>query len=109
VQLNITVFDTNGHIFEYELDAEYGHGMSDPVRLRGYSQPSSSFPAGSYEAPNVGQKSFGGGTEVLTYSPTEDCCYEFRLSAGKRTTNGNDIYPTLVNVDFWTASLQVSS
>jgi hypothetical protein len=108
VQLNITVFDTNGHIFEYELDAEYGHKGSDGVGFRGYSQPPSSFPAGPYEAPNVGQKSFGGGTEVFTYFPTEDCCYEFRLSAGKRTTNGYG-YPALGTVDFLTASLKVSS
>jgi hypothetical protein len=109
VLLNVTVSDTNGHIYEYELDAEYSHGSGDIVLLRGYShsQPLLPFPAGPYEVPNVGQKSFGGGTEVITYSPTKDCCYEFRLSAGKRTTNGYN-YPSRVTVDFWTASLKVS-
>jgi hypothetical protein len=111
VQLAVTVLDNNGHIYEYELDADYGQDTTDYVQLRGYSQstPPSAFPPAPYGAPNVGQKSFVGGTEVITFKPTEDCCYDFRLAGGKRTTNGDDIYPAIGTLYFITASLKVSS
>jgi hypothetical protein len=110
VQINITVADANGHLWEYELDAERGHGLSDtvPPGVRGYAQNPASFPPGPYQAPNTGQKSFGGGTEVLTYYPPEDCCYEFRIRAGKRVTNGYG-YPSLGDYDFQTTTLRVST
>ena len=110
VQLSVTVLDLNGHIYEYELDADYGQDSTDVVQLRGYSMAPSAFPAAPYGAPNVGQKSFVGGTELITFIPPENCCYDFRLSAGKRTTDGGSSGPgEQGTVDFLTASLRVSS
>jgi hypothetical protein len=114
VQISVTVSDANGHIWEYRLEADRGHGIVDVVKLRGYGQNAATFPPSPYEAPDIGtppvadEKSFGGGTEVLTYYPPEDCCYDFRLTAGKRVTNGYD-YPVLSTYDFLTSSLKVSS
>ncbi|HVM80202.1 MAG TPA: carboxypeptidase-like regulatory domain-containing protein [Stellaceae bacterium] len=110
VQIDITVSDANGHLWAYELYAERGHGISDgvPPGWRGYSQAPASFPPLPYQRPDTAQKSFGGGTEVLTYYPPEDCCYEFRIRAGKRVTNGYD-YPSLADYDFWTTTLRVSA
>ncbi len=120
VELNITVTDTNGHLWEYEVDAEHGHGQTDsvPPGTRGYSQPAGSFPLAPYQAPDTIHKSFVGGTEVpgpaerpvgaMVYYPPADCCYEFRIRAGKRVTNGYT-GPSLADYDFQTVSLIVSA
>jgi hypothetical protein len=62
---------------------------------------------GVYQVRNTAQKSFGGGEDYLRYTPTADCCYEFRIRAGKRVTDGYG-YPTLADYDFRTISLKVS-
>lgn len=110
VTIDVTVDDANGHLWEYEVDAEWGHGNTatvSPPGNRGYAQNPLSFPAGPYQAPNTAQKSFGGGSETMSYTPTTSCCYEFRIRAGKRVTDGYG-YPTLGDYDFWTISLNVS-
>ncbi len=107
VQINVTVSDTNGHLFEYYVDAEYGHGHAGavtPPGVRGYI----SNPLVSGSDPDYSKKSWIGGTEVMTYFPPLDCCYEFRLRYGKRVTDGYN-YPSLADGDFQTISLKVSS
>jgi len=107
VQINLTVSDVNGHLFEYYVDAEYGHGHEAPVTppgVRGYV----SNPLVSGSDPDYAKKSWIGGTEVMTYFPPVDCCYEFRIRYGKRVTDGYS-YPTLADGDFQTISLKVSS
>jgi hypothetical protein len=110
VIVNITVTDANGHLWAYYLDAEYGHGHTGTTNpgVRGYSQNPATFPALPYAAPNTAQKSFEGGTEDITFYPPVDCCYEFRIRAGKRVTNGY-VFPTYADYDFQTATLKVSS
>ena len=110
VTISFAVSDANGHIWEYEMAAERGHGLSDNVAPgpRGYSQSPASFPPGPYQAPNTALKSFGGGSETWTYYPPEDCCYEFRIRAGKRVTNGY-FFPSLADYDFQTTTLRVSA
>jgi len=107
VQVSVTVTDTNGHLYGYYLAAEHGHGVSDtvsPPGLRGYV----SNPLVIGSDPNYAQKSWIGGTEVMTYYPPTDCCYEFRIRAGKRVTDGYSA-PTLADYDFQTIGLKVSS
>ena len=108
VTIDVTVSDVNGHIFEYQVDAEWGHGHSatvTPPSTRGYIVNTSPFV--SLPPPNPAQKSFTGGNEVMTYFPTTNCCYEFRIRAGKRVTQGYT-YPGLGDFDFQTISLKVS-
>jgi hypothetical protein len=108
VQVSLTVSDANGHLFEYYLDAEYGSGSEGavtPPGVRGYiSNPL----VCSGSDPNYAQKSWIGCTEVMTYYPPTDCCYEFRIRYGKRVTNGYS-YPSLADGAFQTISLKVSS
>jgi hypothetical protein len=108
VQVNVTVQDANEHIFEYQLAVDYGHGTTGTTTpgLRGYQQPGP-YPGLPYKAPNVAQKAFGGGTETLTFSPTVNCCYDFRLNVGKRVTDGT-VYPWLYTADFQTATINVT-
>jgi hypothetical protein len=109
VTIDVTAKDNNGHIFEYQVDAEWGHGHSatvTPPSTRGYVVNTSPFPI-SVSAPNLAQKSFVGGNEVMTYYPTTNCCYEFRIRAGKRVTQGYT-YPGLGDFDFQTISLKIS-
>ncbi len=108
VTIDVTVSDVNGHIFEYEVDAEWGHGHSatvTPPSTRGYQVNSAPFV--SLPPPNPAQKSFTGGSEVMTYYPPTNCCYEFRIRAGKRVTQGYT-YPGLGDYDFQTISLKLS-
>lgn len=107
VQITVNVSDTNGHLFEYYVDAEYGHGTSGavtPPGVRGYK----SNPLISGSDPNYAENSWIGGTETMTYTPPVDCCYEFRIRAGKRVTDGSTM-PTLADYDFQTINLKVSS
>ena len=107
VQIQVNVSDANGHLFEYYVDAEYGHGTSGavtPPGVRGYK----SNPLVSGTDPNYAENSWIGGTETMTYTPPVDCCYEFRIRAGKRVTDGSTL-PTLADYDFQTINLKVSS
>ena len=107
VQINLTVSDANGHLFEYYVDAEYGHGHAGavtPPGVRGYV----SNPLINGSDPDYTKKWWIGGTEVMTYFPPVDCCYEFRIRFGKRVTDGYN-YPSLADGDFQTISLKVSS
>lgn len=137
VMINTTVSDTNGHLFEYYVDAQYGHGHEVAVASpgsRGYrTNPLvAPAPAGVCGAgdPDTVCKGWVGGADVAyfpcapgglqcTVSPTNgmpfsvtnlppDCCYEFRLRYAKRVTNGYS-YPTLADGDFQTISLKFSS
>jgi hypothetical protein len=109
VELNITVRDANGHVFEYEITPQFGSGTTGTTipGLRGYSQAPAGFPGAPYDAPNVGQKSFEGGTETIRFYPTEDCCYDFRLLVGKRVTSGYS-FPSMGTATFQTASIKVT-
>jgi hypothetical protein len=106
VQIPVTVTDSNGHLYAYYLDAEHGHGVSDtvtPPGLRAYVTN----PLVIGSDPNYGQKSWVGGSEVMTYYPPVDCCYEFRIRAGKRITDGYGGFG-LGDRDFRTISLKVT-
>lgn len=109
VLLNVTIQDTNGHLFEYVVSPDFGSGSSGTTTpgLRGYSQAPGTFPPGPYQAPNIAQKSFVGGTEDITFFPPENCCYDFRLNVGKRVTNG-EFFPFLYTAAFQTATINVS-
>jgi hypothetical protein len=109
VEIDVTVSDGQGHIFEYEVEADFGHASvgSTTPGLRGYRQPGP-YPALPYQAPDLSQKSFAGGTETIRYWPAVDCCYDFRLSVGKRVTDGT-VYPTNYTADFQTVTIRVSS
>ena len=104
VQISTTVTDNNGHLFEYQMSANYGSslgGVISPPGTRGYNTN----PLGS---PDYVHKSWVGGTEVITYYPPADCCYEFLLRFGKRVTNG-DSFPSIGDGPFQTMTLKVSS
>jgi hypothetical protein len=136
VAINTTVSDTNGHLFEYYADAQFGHGnevaVADPGE-RGYRiNPLVSATGGVCGAgdPDYSCKGWVGGADVayfpwapggsqpttnpvngLPFGPTNlppDCCYEFRIRLGKRVTDGYSS-PTLADGDFQTISLKFSS
>jgi hypothetical protein len=137
VAIYTTVRDANGHLYEYYVDAQYGHGnevaVADPG-IRGYrSNPLvTAAPAGVCGAgdPDYACKGWIGGADVAyfpcapggsncTISPTNglpfgisneppDCCYEFRIRYAKRVTDGYNS-PTLEDGDFQTISLKFST
>jgi hypothetical protein len=115
VQVSVTAQDNNGYVYQYELQAQYGHGTAPlvtPPGLRGYkSNPL----VVSGTNPDYAEQSWRGGTETITFPGTTlggllppDCCYEFRLYYGKRVTNGYQ-WPELAEGDFQTISLKFSS
>jgi len=108
VAIDMTVADTNGHIYKYQLDAEWGHNNQASVTPtpRDYNVPAI-FPPLPYQSPDHVQRSFGGGNEKLIYRPNTSCCYEFRIRAEKRVTDGYS-GPGLTDYDFQTISLKVS-
>lgn len=112
VVLNVSVTDNNGHLTYYELEPNFGHGSTGTTvpDVRGYMSPTPFVPAplpGPYQEPNLGQKSFIGGTENITFYPVVNCCYDFRLNVQKRITDGSGNVPSYT-ADFWTAMLKVS-
>ncbi|WDD90349.1 hypothetical protein Bsp3421_000177 (plasmid) [Burkholderia sp. FERM BP-3421] len=136
VQINVTVTDAMGHLYEYYVDAEYGSGSTSIVSpgTRGYINDPLSRPAPAgirgMGDPDYGYKAWIGGTDTLYFpcgpggtscatSPANglpfglaneppDCCYEFRIWLGKRVTNGYD-GPTIGAGEFQTVSLKFSS
>ena len=109
VVLNVTVQDTNGHLFEYIVTPDFGSGSSGTTTpgLRGYSTSPTLFPIGYAGPPDTSLKSFVGGTENITYYPPENCCYDFRLEVGKRVTDG-EFFPSRYTATFQTATINVS-
>ena len=112
VVLNVTVRDDNGHLADYELVPNFGHSSTGTTipDVRGYRSPLPFSPSpapGPYAEPVIALKSFPGGTENITFYPTVDCCYDFRLNVQKRVTDGNGIVGSYT-ADFWTATLKVS-
>jgi hypothetical protein len=109
IVLNVTVTDANAHLEAYVVETDFGHGSSGTASPgeRDY-QPPDSFPAGYAGPPNTTLKAFAGGTEDITFHPTVDCCYDFRLNVAKRVTNGSGS-PGFYTPDFWTATIKVSS
>ena len=104
IQVSVTVNDANGHLFEYGLFVNYGSGapgVITPPGTHGYTIN----PLGS---PDYASKSWVGGTEIITYYPPVDCCYDFILRVGKRVTNG-DSFPSMWDQAFQTMTLKVSS
>jgi hypothetical protein len=108
VTIDMTVADANGHLEGYELDAEWGHGHTAavPPTPRNYNV-AAIFPPLPYQSPDHVQRSFGGGNEKFDYRPPTSCCYEFRIRAGKRVTDGYS-GPGWADYDFQTISLKVS-
>jgi hypothetical protein len=114
ILIDVTVSDANGHLLGYYVNAEYGHGHEaavTPPGNRGYI----SNPLVSGPDPNYAQKSWIGAEEIMTFpassdvpSPPPDCCYEFRIRAAKRVTDGYTS-PTFADYDFQTISLKFSS
>ena len=122
VLIHVSVIDPNLHLYEYEIVTEFGHGSTGVVTtpaLRGYSQAPATFtpPSASqqwgidpgYLIPDQTQVAFGGGGDTIKVSPTVDCCYDFRLWAGKRVTDGQSFFSTWGTYDFQTATLKVTS
>jgi hypothetical protein len=112
VVLNVSVTDNNGHLCEYELVPNFGHGSTGTTvpDVRGYRTPTPFVPApapGPYTEPDLVHKSFIGGTEDIKFSPMVDCCYDFRLDVRKRVTDGFGVQ-SMYTADFWTATLKVS-
>jgi hypothetical protein len=113
LQWTVNVADTNGHICEYDMEADFGHaliGVTQPG-LRGYSQGAAAFSAATLVGstvlpPDQAHKAFYGGLDVYRYYPTEDCCYDLRLDVSKRVTNGT-WFPTLYTADFQTVSVKI--
>jgi len=56
--------------------------------------------------PSTG-KAFVGGTENIKFTPTVNCCYDFRLGVAKRVTTGYGFVGSYT-ADFWTATIKVS-
>lgn len=115
IQVSVNVNDPNGHLFEYGLFVNYGSGspgIISPPGTRGYiTNPlTSPAPAGVcfHGDPDYTCKSWVGGTEIITYCPPVDCCYDFILRVGKRVTNG-DSFPSLGDDGTQTMTLKVSS
>jgi hypothetical protein len=109
VVLNITVKDDQEHIGFYVVSPEFGHasiGTTTPGQRNYQPPPLVAFPGAPFKAPNTGLKSFGGGTEDIYFYPTESCCYDFRLYAWKRVTNGSDT-PSEYTADFWTVLIKI--
>ena len=106
VALGVTVRDENGHLADYSLTVDYGHGSAASASPgeRSYPQNPLTFPPSPYSAPDQAQKAFVGGSETYTYVPPVECCYDFRLNVEKRVTNGYGS-PGVYTADFWTASL----
>jgi len=115
VEISVTARDTNGYVYAYELQAQYGHGSAavvSPPGARGYvSNPL----VVSATNPDYAQQSWVGGSETMVFPGNSlggvqppDCCYEFRLYYGKRVTNGYN-WPELVEGDFQTINLKFSS
>ncbi|HEV2741038.1 MAG TPA: hypothetical protein VGU66_20940 [Candidatus Elarobacter sp.] len=108
VTLEVNVLDQNGHIYDYAIEVDFGHGsIESGTPSRGYRQPGP-FPPAPYGAPHVATKSFVGGSDLIRYTPSHDCCYDFRLNGGKRLTRGFGQIGT-TNLDFQTANIKVSS
>lgn len=107
VEIDMTVADANGHLFGYVLDAEWGHNNVATVAPtpRDYNT-AAVFPPLPYKSPDHVQRSFGGGDEILQFRPATSCCFEFRIRAGKRVTDGYS-GPSWADYDFQTISLKV--
>jgi hypothetical protein len=120
VVLNVSVRDDNGHLCFYELVPNFGHGSTGTTvpDVRGYKTPTPFAPPpvpGPYTEPAIAHvpldpstgKAFVGGSENITFYPTVNCCYDFRLNVAKRLTNGYSFIGSYT-ADFWTATLKVS-
>ena len=120
VALNVSVRDDNGHLCQYQLVPNFGHGSTGVTNpnVRGYRTPTPFSPPpapGPYSEPAIAHvlgnpatgKAFVGGTENITFVPTVNCCYDFRLEVSKRVTNGYGFLGSYT-ADFWTATLKVS-
>jgi hypothetical protein len=131
ILLHVTVTDLdpsassslNEHLYGYEIDTQFGHGSTSVMTApphRGYVVNSFPYTAPGtlpgqvygtdpgYAAPNTALVSFAGGGDTIQISPAVTCCYDFQLWAGKRVTDGESFFYTWGNVDFWTASIDVS-
>ena len=112
LQWTVNVSDANGHICEYEMVSDFGHGLSGTTvpGLRGYSQSAAFFNlqavGGSASPPDQAHKAFYGGLDVYRFFPSEDCCYDLRLYVDKRVTNGT-WFPSLYTADFQTVTIKI--
>lgn len=118
-----TSLSLNEHLYGYEIDTQFGHGSTSVPTVpshRGYVvdpypfTPPLTLPGQvygidpGYGVPNTALVSFVGGGDTIQISPTVSCCYDFQLWAGKRVTDGESFFYTWGNVDFQTATIDVS-
>jgi hypothetical protein len=105
VKLDVTVTDNQEHLERYGVSPEFGHGSGTAwIGERDY-QPGFFLPP-PYRSPDPGHKAFGGGSEIIEYTPTVSCCYDFRLHVAKRVTNGYG-EPGAYTADFWTVLIKI--
>jgi hypothetical protein len=105
VALDVTVTDNEEHLERYWITPEFGHGSgTTAVGERDY-QPGFFLPL-PYKSPDTARKAFGGGNEIIEYTPAESCCYDFRLHVAKRVTNGYG-EPGAYTADFWTVLIKI--
>lgn len=90
ISIEFEVSDAKGHLRSYALNALYGHNQ--------YVSPTPTSPdkaVDNYSAHIAATKQWNGGTYTIEYPASvyndtkmPTCAYQFRLSVGKRTTNG---------------------
>ncbi len=121
VLLHLAVSDANGHLSGYYIETEFGHGSTGVPTVpgaRGYSQAPATFttPASpgdpvvdaGYGVPDRPSVTFVGGGDSVKVSPVDTCCYDFRLWASKRVTDGKTFFTSGGTYDFQTASIDTT-
>ncbi|MGD0011867.1 MAG: hypothetical protein ABSE93_25420 [Terriglobia bacterium] len=134
VLLHVTVDDPNGHLFQYQIETQYGNGSlaaptTNPL-YRGYAQNPSTFTPPSpptqlygvdagYGVPNAQPPvappptpaptnwTFVGGGDTIQIMIPQSCCYDFQLWAGKRITDGTTFVCTWGNPAYQTVNITV--
>jgi hypothetical protein len=78
VEVFITAYETNGHLYKWWIDAEWGDGASTLIN------------SGSYPSPHPADHLWNGVTslDAGSFVPPTTCAYQFRVSADMRATNG---------------------
>jgi hypothetical protein len=139
VLIHTTVVDSAGHLYEYQIQTQYGSSTTLPASPadRDYAQAPSSFAAAAtpppygvdagYQTPNdlplpppapssppyaaaaASNWTFVGGGDTAYIAITESCCYDFQLWAGKRVTDGQTFFCTWGNPAFQTVNITVAA
>lgn len=87
ITVEFSVFDPQGHLRDLTLEAMYGHNEKVTPRPSGaYEEYDASHPSPLWHGNMTYSVIYNGSTYDPSQMPT--CAYQFRLHAGKRTTNG---------------------